>query len=149
MADDLENRLQQLELEQETQNTELYKLNDFDKEIRKLESVLAQIETYEVEQSKEEDFERDLTETEKLERELARIDQEYEDDLKRKTKAVNNQKNYIICLMNNPKSPKEWSGKNWVSRGDGTTYNNPEYVKQIFQQLKKQWPNYSLKIFKR
>jgi hypothetical protein len=54
---------------------------------------------------------------------------------------------YVICLMFNPKSPQEWSGKGWCE--EGMHYTQLEQAKQIAQRLKKQWPNYPLKIFKR
>lgn len=56
---------------------------------------------------------------------------------------------YVVCLMFNPESPPEWSGKGWCERGKGTRYTTLEQAKQILQRIKKQWPEYPLKIFKR
>ncbi|RKZ40878.1 MAG: hypothetical protein DRQ49_07000 [Gammaproteobacteria bacterium] len=172
----LEQRLKNLEIEQTTQNVALDELNDFGEEIRKLEAVLAKIDNYEVKQHQEVNFSklRDLKETEKLEKRLAHIDEEYvidTHDAKNNpqsqklsehldntvpsvqpelTNASNTVKHsYVICLVFNPKSPQEWSGKGWSRKGKGISYKNPEQVKQIFQKLKKQWPDYPLKIFKR
>jgi len=121
---------------------------------------------------------RDLTETEKLEKRLAHIDEEYIIDTpyfknsnqpKKPTKYKDNdilptaqpkqtnassstktvKYSYVICLMFNPKSPQEWSGNGWSGKGKGIRYKNAEQVKQTFQKLKKQWPDYPLKIFKR
>ena len=73
---ELEQRLRQLESEQDSQNIALNTFGDFEKEIRKLEAALAEINNYTIEQV-EDDFERDeLEETKKLERELQRMSQE-------------------------------------------------------------------------
>lgn len=179
VTNELEQRLKQLESEQESQKFVLNDLGDFEKDIRKLEATLAEINNYTIEQV-EDDFERDeLEETKKLERELQRMSKE--DILppvrKPQTQTVNKKnestgslkpstddktakqpqkispnsatQSYVICLMFNPKSPQEWSGNGWCEYGKGMRYTNPEQAKQIFRKLKKQWPSYPLKIFKR
>ena len=160
---ELEQRLKKLEMEQTTQNVALETLSDFGEEVRKLEAILAKIDNYEVKQHQEIDFNelRDLKETEKLERKLARIDEENEyvtnnkpslnkPSLAKTTSSINTGKhNYVICLMFDPKSPQEWSGNGWCQKGKGMRYRNLEQVKQIFQRLKRQWPDHPVKIFKR
>ncbi len=119
---------------------------------------------------------RDLKEIEKFEQKLAHIDEEFEAELTTQTEqpqplpqkesvkkedtaqpqpvatptSVNpTSTTYVICLMFNPKSPPEWSGKGWCERGKGMRYTSPALAKQTLQKLKKQWPDYPLKIFKR
>jgi uncharacterized coiled-coil protein SlyX len=156
---EIEQRLKKLEMEQTTQNVVLEKLSDFGEEVRKLEAILAKIDNYEVKQHQETDFNelRDFKETEKLERKLARIDEENKyvtetqmsDDKATASSTNTAGHSYVICLMFDPKSPQEWSGNGWCKKGKGMRYRNPEQVKQIFRNLKKQWPTHPFKIFKR
>ena len=169
ISEKLEQRLKKLEMEQEKQNMELNDLGDFKEEIRKLEAALAQIDNYQVSRSKD-SFEREeLEETRKIERELQRMEElEQMDKGMVPLKSTRDEKTakplpkkpplpstssvspgYVICVMFNSKSPREWSGTGWCELGKGMRYTTPEQVKQTFQQLKKQWPNYPLKILKR
>lgn len=62
------------------------------------------------------------------------------------------QHGYVICLMFDLNSPNEWSeesGGGWRERGGGTHFTDPVKVKQCLQRIKKNWPNYPLKIIKR
>ncbi|EDN71762.1 hypothetical protein BGS_1040 [Beggiatoa sp. SS] len=56
---------------------------------------------------------------------------------------------YVICLVFDSQSPQEWSGNGWCESGKGLHYTSLEQAKQTYQKLKKQWPDYPLKIFKR
>jgi len=165
ISDKLEQRLKTLEIEQESQDVALNELGDFDEEIRKLEAVLAQIDNYQVSR-REDTFEREeLEETRKIERELQRMEELEHVD---KGMATTDEKTtkqpqktaqrpstnsgpqgYVICVMFNSKPPREWSGTGWCEPSKGIRYTSPEQVKQTFQKLKKQWPNYPLKILKR
>jgi hypothetical protein len=165
ISEKLEQRLKNLEIEQEKQDVALNDLGDFEEDIRKLEAALAQIDKYQVSRS-EDTFEREeLEETRKIERELQRMAELEHVD---KGKATTDEKTskqpkktaqrpstnsgpqgYVICVMLNSKSPREWSGTGWCEPSKGMRYTNPEQVKQTFQRLKKQWPNYPLKILKR
>ena len=56
---------------------------------------------------------------------------------------------YVICLMLNPKSPPEWSGKEWHAPGKGKCYLSLEQACQCLQQLKELWPDYPIEILKK
>jgi hypothetical protein len=56
---------------------------------------------------------------------------------------------YLICLMFNSKAPNEWSGTGWSEQGKGMRYDDLEQAKQVFQKLRKQWPEHPIKIIKR
>jgi hypothetical protein len=56
---------------------------------------------------------------------------------------------YVVCLMFNPNSPPEWSGKKWHRHGKGKCYTSPEQAYQCLLQLQKRWPGYPLQILKR
>ncbi len=53
---------------------------------------------------------------------------------------------YIVCLMLNPQSPPEWSGKGWYIPGKGKCYSNLERANQCMQQLQKRWPTYPFEV---
>lgn len=145
--EELEKRLKFLEKEQENQTYALDKLKYLDNEVERLEKALLEIENYRIKNPQDSEFQRNNPETERLERELAQMDTEEQNALKNSQKAspsISSQ-GYIICLMFNPKSPPEWSGKAWMKEGQGTAYNLEE-AKLLYQQLKKKWPNYPLKI---
>ena len=149
---ELEKRLKFLETEQSTQNNALDKLKYFDEEVQRLEKKLSEIENYRIKNPEARQSEWNSSETERLERELAQIDNEEENALKISTKASTqetiSESGYIICLMFDPKSPPEWSGKGWLKHGQGTTY-SLEKAKLLCEQLKKKWPNYPLKIIQK
>jgi hypothetical protein len=160
--EEFEQRLKNLEIEQDQQHVSLDHFNEFEEEIRKLENTLAQIDNYVLRQNEDDDFERkELEETKRIERELEQMEKEERlgvAPLPEKTENDSNTPNsvppkgvptYVICLMFNPKSPQEWSGKGWSEVGKGKRYTNLEQTKSIAQRLKKQWPDYPLKIFKR
>jgi len=163
LSSELEKRLRQLENEQNNQDNTLNDLSDFGIEVRRLERTLAEIDKYEFKSSSQQtDFTdlRDTKETERLEKELVHIDEESlidrsdvsqsnsPKDIPQKTSTSSATSRYVIALMFNPKSPIEWSGIGWEKKGGGMPY-TPEQVQQIFKKLKKQWPNYPLKILKR
>ena len=79
---ELEQRLKKLELEQHDQELTLNDLSNLEKEIRELEDILAKLNDGHALAMKEPESDyshlRDLTETEKLERKLAHIDEEFE-----------------------------------------------------------------------
>ena len=56
---------------------------------------------------------------------------------------------YVVCLMLHPKSPPEWSGKEWHVHGKGKCYPNIEQAHQCLQQLQKRWPNYIFQLLER
>ncbi len=149
---ELEKRLQFLETEQENQNHALDNLKYFNEEVQRLEKRLSEIENYRIKNPESRQSEWTSAETERLERELALIDNEEQNSLKlsikASTKPTISKSGYIICLMFDPKSPPEWSGKGWLKHGQGATYSLEE-AKLLCQQLKKKWPNYPLKIIKK
>ncbi len=149
---ELEKRLQFLETEQNTQNHALDNLKYFNEEVQRLEKKLSEIENYRIKNPESRQSEWTGSETERLERELAQLDNEEENALKISRKASTqetiSESGYIICLMFDPKSPPEWSGKGWLKHGQGTTY-SLEKAKTLYQQLKKKWPNYPLKMIKK
>jgi len=149
---DIEKRLEFLEKEQENQEYALDELKYFNDEVERLQEELKRIEKYRIKNSQARQSEWKSSETERLEKELAQIDREEQKALqispKASTEPTISQSGYIICLMFNPNSPPEWSGKGWLKPEQGTAYNLEE-AKLIFQQLKKKWPNYPLKIIKR
>ncbi|HEC84746.1 MAG TPA: hypothetical protein ENI48_05840 [Thioploca sp.] len=53
---------------------------------------------------------------------------------------------YVVCLMFNPKSPPEWSGKEWHRHGKGKCYTSSEQAYQCLLQLRKRWPGYPLQV---
>jgi len=56
---------------------------------------------------------------------------------------------YVVCLMFNPKSPVEWSGKKWQIHGKGKCYSSSEQASQCLITLQKRWPGYPFQIIKR
>lgn len=71
---------------------------------------------------------------------------------KKKTIQADKQHGYVICLMFDPNSPNEWSeesGGGWRERGGGTCYQDLEQVKQCLRKIRKQWPNYPLRVIKK
>jgi uncharacterized coiled-coil protein SlyX len=180
MTQELEQRLKNLEIEQDTQDVALNNLSDFTEEIQKLESILKQIDNFTVSKQKSDYSDlRDIDEIEELERKLAHIDEEdtitpsnqFVEGRKEKTnnissltsfdktdksqhkmtgaKSTRSASSYVICLVFDSQPPQEWSGKGWCEAGKGLHFTNPELAKQTYQKLKKQWPHYPLKIFKR
>ncbi|KHD07054.1 hypothetical protein PN36_14820 [Candidatus Thiomargarita nelsonii] len=143
LSSELEKRLRQLENEQNNQNKSLNDLSDFESVVVRLAEKLKEIDNYEFKPSPQQtDFTqlRDTKEIERLEKELVGIDE--------KTSTSSATSRYIIGLMFNPKSPIEWSGTGWKNKGGGMPYTS-EQAQQVFKKLKKQWPNYPLKILKR
>ena len=138
---ELEQRLKDLEIEQEEQDVALTTIGDLDKEVRQLEAVLKEIDNYQIKQTKDYEPVYD-PETGKLERQLRHIDDDGHAPVDK------NATTYVIRLMFNPKSPQEWSGTGWCEFGKGKRYSSLEQVNQIFKELKKRWPTYPLKRFK-
>ena len=56
---------------------------------------------------------------------------------------------YVVCLMFNPQSPPEWSGKEWHIPGKGKCYHDHEQAYQCLQQLQERWPNYPFQVLER
>ena len=56
---------------------------------------------------------------------------------------------YVVCLMFNPNSPVEWSGKQWQVHGKGKCYLSSEQASQCLVTLQQRWPGYPFKILKR
>ena len=168
---DLEQRLKKLEMEQSNQETEVKDIGDLEAEMRSVEELLKAIENFSLGVGKsDEDYSylRDSKLIEQLEDKLAHIDEEFNEKesalkaqlaaapstasspvIKQKISGRVTTTSYVICLMFNAKSPPEWSGKGWSERGKGMRYATAEQAKQTLQKLKKQWPDYPLKIFKR
>jgi hypothetical protein len=71
------------------------------------------------------------------------------DKLKKRTSSSHDRRGYVVCLMLNPKTPPEWSGKEWHRHGKGKCYTNIEQASQCLQQLKKRWPNYPFQVVER
>lgn len=62
------------------------------------------------------------------------------------------QRGYVIRLMYDQRKLTEWSdeaGGGWRECGKGQCYTDTQEVKKSLLKLKKRWPNYPLKIFKR
>jgi len=62
------------------------------------------------------------------------------------------QHGYIIRLMFNSEHPSEWSsdaGGGWRDTGQGQCFSTKRQAQEIFTKLKKQWPNYPLKVIHR
>ena len=53
---------------------------------------------------------------------------------------------YVVCLMLNPRSPLEWSGKQWHIAGKGKTYPDVDQAYQCLLQLQDRWPDYPLQV---
>ncbi|MDM8569314.1 hypothetical protein QUF50_07385 [Thiotrichales bacterium HSG1] len=149
---EIEERLNELELEQDKQVDILEKFDGFENEIQQLESTLKQIDQFYLQKKQDTDFSklRNLKKTEELEKELADMTAFSETpNIKVKENVIKtNSTSYVIRLMNNPKLPKEWSGNEWCVRGKGMRYKTPEQVKQTFKALKKKFPNQIMKVFK-
>ncbi|EDN67313.1 hypothetical protein BGP_2769 [Beggiatoa sp. PS] len=158
----LEQRLKALEIEQDQQQVVLETdLSNFHEDLRKLEKTLETIDSYIMAQVKN-DFEADYgDDTIRMQKELEDMEKvEHQQfgkasQVKKNTQtsspppSENMTPTYVICLVFNPKAPQEWSGKGWCEMGKGMHYSQLEQAKKIAQRLKKQWPNYPLKIFKR
>jgi hypothetical protein len=128
-------------------------------EVEEVEAELAKLDNYVV--TNEEEL-RYLEEIKKLKADLGLAD--VDKTLTSKTKKVipppqkktaqenKQQHGYVICLMFDPNSPNEWSeasGGGWRERGGGTCYQDLEQMKQCLRKIKKQWPNYPLRVVKR
>jgi len=158
----LEQRLKALEIEQDQQQVVLETdLINFHEDLRKLEKTLETIDSYIMAQVKN-DFEADYgDDTIRMQKELEdmeKVDNQQfgkASQVKKNTQtsspppSENMTPTYVICLVFNPKAPQEWSGKGWCEMGKGMHYSQLDQAKKIAQRLKKQWPNYPLKIFKR
>jgi len=136
---ELEQRLKNLEVEQEEQDVALTTIGDLDREVRQLEAALAEVDNYQTKQPEDYEPVYDPV-TWKLESEL--LDDDGHAPVNK------NATTYVIRLMFNPKSPQEWSGTGWCEFGKGKRYSSLEQVNQIFKELKKRWPTYPLKRFK-
>ncbi|MCK5877057.1 MAG: hypothetical protein KAG43_05440 [Candidatus Marithrix sp.] len=154
---EIEERLNELELEQDTQVDILEKFDEFEEEIRQLESTLKQIDRFYLQKSQDTDFSklRDLKKTEELEKELEGMTAfsgtpniKAQENTKKIKSTKANPINYVIRLVTNPKEPQEWSGKTWCARGKGMRYKTQEQVKQTFKILKNKFPNEKIKVFK-
>ncbi|OQW93620.1 MAG: hypothetical protein BWK79_10180 [Beggiatoa sp. IS2] len=130
--EELEKRLEKLEIEQERQDTVLDDfLREFE-EVLKLEAKLANIDNYEfklVVPKKEVSI------------------QDSDDALMRE--GGNKGGGYVIRLVFNPKKPSEWAeegGGGWRDYGMGMRYPDLQRAKQRLQELRTQWPDYPMKI---
>ena len=158
----IEQRLKNLETEHEQQQTILETdLSNFREDISKLEKTLETMDSYIMAQTKNTYERKVLSETERMQKELEdmeKVDNQQfgkASQVKKNTQtsspppSENMTPTYVICLVFNPKAPQEWSGKGWCEMGKGMHYSQLDQAKKIAQRLKKQWPNYPLKIFKR
>ncbi|MDM8565703.1 hypothetical protein QUF74_08630 [Candidatus Halobeggiatoa sp. HSG11] len=155
---EIEERLNELELEQDNQIDVLEKFDEFEEEIQQLESTLKQIDRFYLQKSQDTDFSslRDLKKTEELEKELESMttfaagapNVKVPENNSSSTKA-DSTNTYIICLVTNPKLPQEWSGEKWCARGKGMRYKTQEQVKQTFKTLKEKYPKQKMKVFKK
>jgi len=135
ISSELEQRIREIELEQERQDSEL------------------------------DEFLRDLVEVIRLEAELAKMSDEEILALVKRIKEDEKEtvvepepppppvaKGYVVCLLFNPKIPTEWSeesGGGWREQGQGTRYPVSEEAQQRLQLLQKKWPDYPMKVFYR
>ncbi len=133
---ELESRLRLLEEEQDHQQQALAKLDDLPRIIEDENYVpyTDKVREVEVANAPVEESVKDI--------DISELDSQTE----------TSQHGYVICLMFNPKSPSEWStegGGGWRQKGGGTRYTQKELVKAQYTKLKKQWPDYPLKVIKR
>ena len=131
---ELESRLRQLEEEQDQQQQALAKLRDLPRIIEDENYVpyTDQVKDVKVANAPEEVNIKDI--------DVSELDSQ--------TAAKHG---YIICLMFNPNSPSEWStegGGGWRQKGGGTRYTDQAQLKEQYKKLKKQWPDYPLKVIK-
>lgn len=158
----IEQRLKNLEIEHEQQQTILETdLSNFREDISKLEKTLETMDSYIMARAKNTYERKVLSETERIEKELEEMEGEEKEQISQSSQVKKTTKipspppsehktpTYVICLLLNPKSPQEWSGKNWCEMGNGMRYDQLDQAKQIAQKLKKQRPTYPLKIIKR
>jgi len=125
---ELKERLKQLEQEQERQQHDLFDLRDLE-EIARMESQMKTLTDKSDISAVETVDDIDVTE----------LDQE----------VGKNRQGYVVCLMFDPRSPSEWSeegGGGWRSANNGMRYTTLEQAKACYLKLKKQWPDYPLKL---
>lgn len=124
----LKERLRTLEQEQDRQQSDLFNLRDLE-EIARMESNLKAL-----------DSNSDISATEVVEDiDVNELNQD----------SGPNKQGYVVCLMFDPRSPSEWSeegGGGWRSVNKGMRYTTLEQAKACYLKLKKQWPDYPLKL---
>lgn len=84
--------------------------------------------------------------------EIVKLVLDEDDDEREQHQHTPIQHGYIIRLMFNPDNPSEWSsdaGGGWRDAGQGQCFSTKKQVKAVFAKLKKQWPNYPLKMIQR
>ncbi len=146
----LEQRIGQLEIEQENQEVQLKNLNVVDQKILRLEAILTGTVKAKIQKNHYLHYSQ---ETNRLEHELAKISKNstttIQQEKSSKQVPVKKKVTYVIGLMFNTESPSEWSGNGWRKTGRGQYYTTLEEVKQVIQHIQKKWPHYPLKILKR
>lgn len=129
--EDLKERLRQLEIEQDRQQHDLFDLRDLEEMLR-MESQLKKL-----------DGSADISAVKTVnDIDVTELDQE----------TSVNQEGYVVCLMFDTRSPSEWSeegGGGWRTVNKGMRYKTLEQAKVCYLKLKKQWPDYPLKIMQK
>lgn len=127
----LKERLRQLEIEQDRQQHDLFNLRDLEEMLR-MESQLKKL-----------DGNADISAVETVnDIDVTELDQE----------TGTNKEGYVVCLMFDARSPSEWSeegGGGWRTINKGMRYKTLEQAKACYLKLKKQWPDYPLKIMEK
>jgi len=132
MTEELEQRLKNIEVEQERQDVVLNEFIRDLEEVLKLEAKLANIENYEV------PFFKKPPEEESAEEKPTPVPQQ----------------GFVIRLNfeSESKAPIEWSdeaGGGWREYMMGTCYATLEQAKQHLRKLQKRWPDYPMEIIER
>lgn len=133
MTEELEQRLKNIEVEQERQDTVLNEFIRDLEEVLKLEAKLANIDNYEV------PFFKKPPEEEPVE----------------ETPPPVPQGGFVIRLNFEPesnKAPIEWSdeaGGGWREYMMGTCYTTSEQANQHLRKLQKRWPDYPMEVVER
>jgi hypothetical protein len=171
----LENRLQQIQSgDHEPSNAQPVDFNQMRdlKEINRLERELKSIKVTPANTAKESgnsEDDRYFDEIEKLRLELGGLPQKTTAKSANKPtanpekKAVTPEKNpvptasasvaprFVICWVAEGGAVSEWSdsAKSWQKQGQGHGYDTPDQARASLARLKRQWPNYVLKVIKR
>jgi len=163
IAEELKQRIKQLEIEQERQQKDLVDLEqlrdlaaieEMEKELATIDEnfaplVVAAAKTQNVDLHKESDMlkEGDIPVITTPTQAPQDIDLSLEELTKPPAKMQG--KGFIILLMFDPKLPTEWSeqsGGGWRGKGQGTVYATKAEAEITLSKIKQKWPDYPLKL---
>jgi hypothetical protein len=132
--DELKQRLAYLELEQVRLNQILNDVQELGTQVNKFKTISTSVDDMTVPLALTNEFEPT---------------NDKPNDIPRLDTSVSNKYGYVVCLMFNPQSPPEWSGKEWHVPGKGKCYLVFEQAYHCMQQLQKRWPNYPFQVVER